>query len=353
METASSGWRQLLSGLVVGLVSVATVLAGILLASQESGGPTPTSVAFATPSIMATWPPAGLPTAFITPGTALPTIAASPAAPTLSPTPGPTASPVPTTACPVPAGWSAYMVRIGDSIESIARATATDIFDIIQGNCLADPDVTPGQVLYLPPYPARSPTPAPAPCGPEIHWVIYRVQPGETLYGLAIRYGTSVPALAWANCMKGYLIRAGQGLYVPPVVVVPPTATPRRVPSATPTSTPTRMPSATPSSTPSPIGPSPSATVTSVAPSHTPTATASIIPTTALPTSSPSSTPPSATPVATDTPQPPTPTVTPSATPTPTPRPSATSSATSPPSATPPPTHTSPPPTGLSPSLTP
>lgn len=343
MNTANSGWHQLQSGLVVGLVSVATVLAGILLASQESGGPAPTSVALATPSVMATWPPTALPTAPFTPGPATPTIAASPAAPTITPTPGPTVTPAPATACPVPVGWSAYSVRLGDSIASIARATNTNIFDIIQGNCLADTDVTPGQVLYLPPYPTRGPTPARPPCGPPITWVMYRVQPGETLYGLSIRYGTSVSALAWANCMENYMLRAGQGLYVPPVVVVPPTYTPTRTPSATPSSTLTR----TPSATPSPIGPSPSATATSIVPSHTPTATASIAPTTASPTSSPSSTPPSATPPATGTPRPPTSTVAPSVTPSLTPQPSATASATSPP------TQTSPPPAGPSPSQTP
>ena len=341
MNTANSGWRQLFSGIAVGLVSVATVLAGILLSSQSPSGPAPTSVALASPSATLMQLPTLPPTPSLTPLVASPTGAMPPTAPGATTAPGPTATPLPPTACPVPGGWSVYTVRAGDSLESLAGRFGINVYTIIENNCLADTDLRTGQTLYLPPSPTRGPTPTRVPCGPPFNWVYYSVQPGDTLYGLAVRYGTSVYALARANCMLGYMLRVGQSIYVPPVTV-----------------TPTRVPSVTPRPTASLVSPSPTVTATGIAPSHTPTPTSSVAPTT-TPTTGPSETPspvtPSVTHTPTLTPLPPTltplpPTLTPTATtgvtPSPTIKPSATTTATTPPpTATPVPSLTSPSPT--------
>jgi LysM repeat protein len=53
------------------------------------------------------------------------------------------------------------------------------------------------------------------------------VLPGETLFRLAIRYGTTVAQLQRANCMgNSTVLRNYQLLWVPPVIVVPPSPTP-------------------------------------------------------------------------------------------------------------------------------
>jgi hypothetical protein len=48
-------------------------------------------------------------------------------------------------------------------------------------------------------------------------WYAYAVQPGDTLYGLALSTGVDIATLAQANCLKSQLIRAGQTLFVPSV----------------------------------------------------------------------------------------------------------------------------------------
>jgi len=329
---AKSDWRQLLGGIAAGIIVVATVMGGLLLASQEPGGMGPTAIALVSET------PVILPTASPMPNVTGVTVVAASPLPAASPSPVPSATPMPTIACPPPIGWSPYAARTGDTLTAIAAAFGTNVYVLIQGNCLVNTEIAPGQTLYIPPAPTRGPTATRIPCGPPLMWVIYRVQPGDTLYGLAVRYGTSVYVLALANCMTSYTLRIGQPLYVPPVIVAPPTAT-RVRPSITP-------PLPTASSTP----PSPSATVPpGVTPSHTPTS-APPSPTPS-PSSGPSATPTGGTPIASDTPQPPTPTVgiTPSATPptmppsTDTPQPP---TATLPSTDTPaPPTNTPPPPT--------
>ena len=64
---------------------------------------------------------------------------------------GGVATQAPAGTCPVPAGWVQYTVEGGDSIGALAEATGVTIQDIVNGNCLADPDTLfSGQVIYLP-----------------------------------------------------------------------------------------------------------------------------------------------------------------------------------------------------------
>lgn len=276
--TDSSAWRQIVGGIVGGVIVLATVLGSILLATQEAPPPTPTAVVIVSPSA----------TPFVIDVTPPPS-----ATPAPSPTPIPPTSP-PTAACPVPAGWSAYTVRAGDTLSSIARSFSTNEFLLIQGNCLTETNLAAGQIIYVPPPPTRGPTPIPTPCGPPPTWVIYYVQRGDTLYGLSVRYRTTVAALAQANCLTTYALRVGQRLYVPPVTPPPPpaTATFTPLPSETP------IPSETPTST---LTPAASDTPTPT-PSETPIVTWTPQPTdTPSPTITPS---PTDTPIPTDTPSP-------------------------------------------------
>ncbi len=73
--------------------------------------------------------------------------------------------------------------------------------------------------------------------------VVYYVQPGDTLFSIAQRFGTTVTALMTANGLTSDNIRVGQMLYVPSALVVvtsTPTLTPN--PNFTATPTPTRNP---------------------------------------------------------------------------------------------------------------
>lgn len=130
----------------------------------------------------------------------------------------------------------------------------------------ASPTATPPPTLQLPSptfiIPASStpavtatpvpPTPTPrvsggTVCYPRMDWQVYIVQPGDTLNLIGQRVGTTVTALALANCLtNANLIQAGQVLRVPmlpppPVTTLPPiptTATPQIIiVTATPTAT--------------------------------------------------------------------------------------------------------------------
>jgi LysM repeat protein len=129
-------------------------------------------------------------------------------------------------------------------------------------------------VIYVPPTLAATPIPC---TGAPAGWVIYIVQPGDTLYHIASLYRITVDQLMTANCLTGTVIYTGQSMYVPNV----PTSTPSGVsatatPSATsggPTSTNTTAPTdtATPTASDTPLPtdtPSPTSTDT---PTPTPT----------------------------------------------------------------------------------
>ncbi len=256
--------------------------------------------------------------------------------------------------CEGPPGWYPYLVEGSDeSLYTLATYAGTNVQDLLQGNCLPSVrELEAGELLYLPPLvrptatatrvPQPQPPPAPRCAGPPGHWRPILIQPGETLYTLANRYGTTVEALRRANCLPNVNIRAYSRLHVPPVMVVPPTpvssrtpvSSPTPVPSATLPPSPTAAPTLVPTSTPEP--PTPTQTPTALPPSPTavlptdvpPTATLTPAPLPPTATSTPAPIPPTATPTATlalptATPPPtatftPSPTEVPTLTPTPT-----------------------------------
>jgi len=75
----------------------------------------------------------------------------------------------------------------------------------------------PSTSTYTPPKPAPKPTPKPvAKPKPKVAASrTHTVAKGETLYGLARKYGSSVAKIKSANGLSGDLIRIGQKLKIP------------------------------------------------------------------------------------------------------------------------------------------
>jgi len=263
----------------------------------------------------------------------------TPQTPSVSRTPLLTPTPV---LCIWPADWQPYIVQAGDTLALLASAARSSVYLLMQGNCLVNSGIQPGDVIYLPPLAFATPTQVVPRCGPPIWWILVVVQRGDTLYSLAQRHGTTVENIIWANCLQSDRIIAGQRIFLPPTVVVTPTFTPTRTgtptltPTPTPTVTGTPTVTATPTVTETPTD-TPTPTVTPTEETVTPTPT--ITPTEETVTPTPTVTPteetitPTPTPTVSGTPSP-TPTETPILTPTSTPT-------LPPPTETPTPTSTS------------
>lgn len=141
-----------------------------------------------------------------------------------------------------------YTVQSGDTLSGIAAAYGVTVDSIVVANNLPPGStIYAGQVLIVPSPGSPAATPASRQPNPDT----YVVQSGDTLIGLADRFGVSREALAAANGISptGFLY-IGQVLKIPqpgqvPATPAPPTATATRQP---PTSTPV-PPTATPQPT--------------------------------------------------------------------------------------------------------
>ena len=169
------------------------------------------------------------------------------------------------------------------------------------------------------PTPTKKPTKAPplprtASCSKPKKWVNYKIQRGDTLSSLAIRYGVTVQKLKTTNCLRSNTIYAGATLWVPfqysPTATRRPTKT--KAPTQSPTATQTRM-TVTPTTTGSTAAPPATDTGTPGSPTATTGPTGTTTPPTATtePTETPvpptDADPPTNTPAPpTDTPVPPT-----------------------------------------------
>ncbi|MBP6787839.1 MAG: LysM peptidoglycan-binding domain-containing protein [Candidatus Promineofilum sp.] len=137
--------------------------------------------------------------------------------------------------------------------------------------------------------------PTAALCGPPQWWVRYQVLPGDTLGALAGNRGTTIDEILRANCRDALDLLAGQLIFLPPGFQPGPAA-PLPQPSLTP------LP---------PTSPPPTVAPPTLPPTDEPPATP-LPPTEPLPTSPPPTLPPTATPPPppterpTDTPAPPT-----------------------------------------------
>lgn len=56
--------------------------------------------------------------------------------------------------CPPPQGWIAYTVEPGDSLSALAQETGVAMQDLMNANCITNPDTLfAGQTIYLPSSP--------------------------------------------------------------------------------------------------------------------------------------------------------------------------------------------------------
>jgi len=184
------------------LASGATATSQAALSSNVTSTPAEFPTAAPTSAIVIN--PTAAPTTEVAQVTPTPT---QPAQPTATPT---TPSAAVAATAPPPPGESTYVVKPGDRLFSIGRQFGVNPYSIAQANNIAPPYVIhPGDTLKIP----GGGTPVtPLPGGGRIHVVA----PGENLFRIALRYGTTVQALAAANNIANVnLIFVGDQLRIP------------------------------------------------------------------------------------------------------------------------------------------
>jgi LysM repeat protein len=101
-----------------------------------------------------------------------------------------------------------HIVRPGENLFRIALRYGTTVQAIMQTNDLTSTTIYVGQRLVIPGSYVPSSLPSST----------YIVQPGDTLYSIALRFGTTVLAISQANgLLNPHIIYAGQRLQIPGV----------------------------------------------------------------------------------------------------------------------------------------
>jgi len=143
-------------------------------------------------------------------------------APTASPTPTPTRTPTPspspsqsTTSEPTTSTATSYTVKSGDTLSGIAARFGTTSQRLRDLNGLTSDLIRIGQVLKLPSSSTASSTPTASPTPTATSTKTYTVKSGDTLTGIASRFGTTVKRLRNLNGLTTDLIRIGQVLKLP------------------------------------------------------------------------------------------------------------------------------------------
>jgi LysM repeat protein len=140
-----------------------------------------------------------------------------------------------TVATPAAAGGE-LVVQRGDTLWDLARKHGVTVAQLAAWNRIENPElIRIGQriVLEAPVAPAA---PAPTPAAPPPAPVVHVVRAGDTVWDLALRYGTSVAALVAANHLANpSFIRIGQALAIPqatPAATAPTPAQPAPAPAS-------------------------------------------------------------------------------------------------------------------------
>ena len=79
-----------------------------------------------------------------------------------------------------------------------------------------------------------TPPPTPVNCHPPPGWVVYLVQPGDTIELLALRYNISTKQISDGNCLLTPSIPPGSLIYLPALPTATPTATSISIPCTPP-----------------------------------------------------------------------------------------------------------------------
>jgi LysM repeat protein len=123
-----------------------------------------------------------------------------------APAAAPTTAPAAPTAVPPASGTIYHTVQAGENLYRIAQRYGTTVEAIMAANSITDARLLKvGQVLLIP-----------VGGGGTTGTGAYVVQPGDTLYSIAKRFGTTVETLAALNGLTPpYTIKAGQSLVIP------------------------------------------------------------------------------------------------------------------------------------------
>lgn len=106
-----------------------------------------------------------------------------------------------------------YVVRWGDTLFSISYQYGTTVDAIKEANGLTSDLIIVGQELIIPVDAVSPPETIPPSTG---HPSVHIVQPGENLFRISLRYGTTVDAIAKANnIVNPWFIYVGQELKIP------------------------------------------------------------------------------------------------------------------------------------------
>ncbi len=140
-----------------------------------------------------------------------------------------------------------HIVRPGENLSSIASHYGVSVAALQRENGISNPDfIYVGERLRIPKDGASSvsapviktrQTPAEAPSYPSYGYsrggkTVYVVRPGDTLYGVSLRFGVSVADIVAINHLRTTLIWVGQRLLIPHGYAAPPyRVAPTRVPS--------------------------------------------------------------------------------------------------------------------------
>lgn len=102
-----------------------------------------------------------------------------------------------------------YFVQRGETLYQIAKRYQTTVHAIVAANRLDDPNaICPGQALIIP-RPGEVPSPPPG-------GIVHLVRPGETVFHLAAKFGTSALDILRANQIAHpEFVAAGQQLVIP------------------------------------------------------------------------------------------------------------------------------------------
>ena len=130
--------------------------------------------------------------------------------PTATSEPGATATPVPTATTAPSTGGFDYVVKTGDTLWGLALRFGTTVEAIKTANSLSSDTIYKGDTLTIPGTPGAGTT------------VTHVVQPGENLFRIALKYGTTVEAIAATNgIVNPNVVYVGQQLTIPQGSVTP------------------------------------------------------------------------------------------------------------------------------------